>query len=169
MRGALLGQNCMACHAKGAAGGGMDAPKLANQRDSYLFFALLDYRDGRRKHAIMSPLAAGLSVRDARDLATYFAGTFPDHAPAKADTGHPAYRITSSTCTWCHGETGLGEYEGSPVLTGQNPAYLVKALAQYRSGERKDPTMRAIARRLTPEDDRMLADYFASYVWVEYK
>ena len=45
----------------------------------------------------------------------------------------------------------------------------IRDRAQYRSGERKDPTMRAIAKRLTPEDDRRLADYFASYVWVEYK
>lgn len=163
VRGKELAVTCMACHSREAAGGGVGAPKLRGQRESYLFYALLAYRSGARTNELMQPLSADLSDQDARDLAAFLAGPFPDHAPPKANTAHPAYRITSATCTWCHGETGLGKYEGMPVLTGQDPAYIAKALAQYRSGQRRDPTMRGITARHAAADDAALADYYSAY------
>ncbi len=170
VRGKELAVTCMACHSKAAAGGGVNAPKLRGQRESYVFHSILAYRDGARKNEVMQPLVAELSDQDARDLAAYLAGPFPDRPPPKGNTTHQAYRITSATCTWCHGQTGLGEFEGMPVLTGQDPAYLTKALAQYRSGERREATMRGVtARHATAADDAALADYYAGYSWVDYE
>lgn len=169
VRGKDLAATCMACHSYEAAGGGVGAPKLRGQREAYLFNALVAYRSGTRRNALMRPLAAGLTDQDARDLAAFLAGPFPDHVPPKANTDHPAYKVTSTTCTWCHGQTGLGEYEGMPVLTGQDPAYLAKALAAYRSGERQDPTMRGIAAHQDPANDAALADYYSAYAWVSYE
>jgi cytochrome c553 len=166
-RGAALAQPCLACHAASAAITDPPAPKLRRQRRSYFFFALLDYRDGRRMSEIMAPLAAGVSDQDARDLAAYLAGDMLDRPPpARRDMA--GYTRTVRECILCHGETGIGEYEGIPVLTGQEPAYLEAALAAYRDGRRTDPTMTAVVRNIAPEDDRALADYYAAHAWLEH-
>ncbi len=48
-----------------------------------------------------------------------------------------------------------------PKLSGQNPAYLVAALKEYKSGDRSHPSMRAIAASLTEQDMADLAAYYA--------
>jgi cytochrome c553 len=49
-----------------------------------------------------------------------------------------------------------------PKLAGQNAKYMQAALAEYKSGERKHPTMRAIAVSLAEQDMADLAAYFES-------
>ncbi|SRR3990167_7215514 len=63
---------CAACH--GAEGISVipDYPNLAGQKVKYLESSIKAYRDGGRKHAVMSPMAAGLSDADIIDLAAYF-------------------------------------------------------------------------------------------------
>lgn len=63
---------CAACH--GAQGVSVipDYPNLAGQKVKYLESSIKAYRDGIRKHAVMSPMAAGLSDTDIQDLAAYF-------------------------------------------------------------------------------------------------
>jgi cytochrome c553 len=65
-------RTCAACH--GADGNSPTAnfPKLAGQHYDYLVKALHDYKSGARKNAIMAPLAANLSQRDAEDLAAFY-------------------------------------------------------------------------------------------------
>ena len=70
-------------------------------------------------------------------------------------------------CAWCHGETGIIELEGMPVLTGQDAAYLANALTEYRSGIRRDPTMRGVAAKLSPKEVKALAAYYSQYQWLE--
>ncbi len=71
-------QSCAACH--GANGLGVDAPLvpkppvLAGQHEDYLVQALLQYRSGRRKNAIMMGMAQSLATdADVRIVAAYFA------------------------------------------------------------------------------------------------
>lgn len=73
---------CAACH--GAEGISVlpDYPNLAGQKVKYLEMSIKAYRDGQRKHAVMSPMAAGLSDADIQDLAVYFAA-LPAQSPAK--------------------------------------------------------------------------------------
>ena len=49
-----------------------------------------------------------------------------------------------------------------PKLGGQHAAYLVKALQEYKAGNRSHPTMRAIAADLSDQDMADLAAYYAS-------
>ncbi|MFT5571566.1 MAG: cytochrome c553 [Cryomorphaceae bacterium] len=76
-RQAALGQKasatCAACH--GATGDGDNSiyPKLAGQYESYLAQALKDYRSGERKNPIMSGFSAGLTAKDIKALAAWFA------------------------------------------------------------------------------------------------
>ena len=67
-------------------------------------------------------------------------------------------------CTGCHGipgwRTAFPEVYRVPMIYGQHPAYIVKALQSYKSGERSHPSMRAIAWSLTEQDMANLAAYY---------
>jgi len=69
-----------------------------------------------------------------------------------------------SMCIGCHGiqgyKTAFPDVYHVPKITGQQPAYIVKALQAYRSGERSHPSMRGIAKGMTDQD---IADYAAYY------
>jgi cytochrome c553 len=68
-------------------------------------------------------------------------------------------------CTGCHGiegwRTAFPEVYSVPRIGGQHEAYIVKALQQYKSGERRHPSMRAIAAPLSEQDMADLAAYYA--------
>jgi len=66
-----------------------------------------------------------------------------------------------STCASCHGARGRSSAKDIPHLAGQQPAYLVHQLEAFRSGERKNELMQAIASQLTPQDIQALARYWS--------
>jgi cytochrome c553 len=68
-------------------------------------------------------------------------------------------------CEGCH---NLPRYQASfpevykvPMIAGQNAKYIASALTAYRKGERKHPTMRAIAGSLSDQDIADVAAYYA--------
>jgi len=67
-------------------------------------------------------------------------------------------------CIGCHGlagwRTAFPEVYSVPMIYGQHPQYIVKALNEYKSGERSHPSMRAIAGSLTDQDMADLAAYY---------
>jgi cytochrome c553 len=165
-RGEKLAQTCLTCHRDQLGAGDTPVPKLHRQRPSYLFAALLEYRDGRRRSELMEPMAQSLSDQDIRDVVAYLAGDMLAKPP-KSHSELPIYQRTSRQCTWCHGESGIGEMEGMPVLTGQDAAYLARALAEYRSGVRSNPIMRGVVEEVPVTEDRALAEYYGSHPWLE--
>lgn len=79
----ILVATCAACH--GENGSGVEAPLepkppvLAGQHADYLEQALLSYRNGRRKNAIMGAMAKGIPTdADVKVIAAYFAA---QHSP----------------------------------------------------------------------------------------
>ncbi len=68
-------------------------------------------------------------------------------------------------CQGCHGivgwRTAFPEVYRVPKIAGQHPAYMVKALQAYKSGERSHPSMKAIAATLSDKDMADLAAYYA--------
>ena len=65
---------CAACHGKdGITTIDPSYPKLAGQHADYLLVALIEYKNGSRKNAIMAGQAAGLSKADMENLAGYYA------------------------------------------------------------------------------------------------
>ena len=84
-------------------------------------------------------------------------------APAGGDPAKG--REKTQMCEGCHGiegwRTAYPEVYRVPKLGGQHEAYLVKALQQYKSGDRSHPSMRAIASSLSEEDMANLAAYYA--------
>lgn len=93
-----------------------------------------------------------------------FTAALPLHA---AEAGDPAAgKNKNSMCIGCHGIPGyhtvFPEVYHVPKLGGQHAAYIVKALQEYKSGNRTHPTMRAIAAGLSDKDMADLAAYYAS-------
>jgi cytochrome c553 len=48
------------------------------------------------------------------------------------------------------------------MISGQNPKYIIAALTAYRSGDRKHPSMRAVAGSLTDKDIADLAAFYSA-------
>jgi cytochrome c553 len=65
-------------------------------------------------------------------------------------------------CVACHGADGIGKAPQYPNLAGQKGAYIEKQLKAFRSGDRKDPNMSAMAKPLSDQDIADLAAYFES-------
>ena len=64
---------CEACHGADGMGTEPAYPRLAGQHASYLQRALKDYRDGKRKNAIMAGFTVNLDDQDIEDLANWYA------------------------------------------------------------------------------------------------
>ena len=68
-------------------------------------------------------------------------------------------------CAGCHSipgwRTAYPEVYSVPKIGGQHPAYIVRALQAYKSGERVHPSMRAIAASLSDQDMADLAAYYS--------
>jgi cytochrome c553 len=63
---------CVACHGQNGISVSPAWPSLAGQHEEYLVAALNQYRDGTRKEAVMSQMAAPLSDDDVELLARYY-------------------------------------------------------------------------------------------------
>ncbi len=64
-------------------------------------------------------------------------------------------------CASCHGPEGVSMNPLWPNLAGQKELYLAKALADYKAGNRTDPTMAPLAKGLGDEEIQDLAAYYA--------
>lgn len=97
------------------------------------------------------------------------AASQPAAAPAaapKAAGNADAGKHKSSMCAGCHSipgyKTAFPVVYSVPKLDGQHGAYIVSALRAYKSGERKHPSMRAIAASLSDQDMADLAAFYSA-------
>lgn len=162
---------CAACH--GADGNSVNPqfPKLAGQNANYLVEQLQDFKSGKRRNAIMSGMAASLSVQDMQDIAAWFSSQTvrPGEAnPSLVTIGQQVYRGGDResgvpACLACHGPDGAGNPPMKiPQLAGQHAAYVVAQLKAYASGQRTtDPhkMMETIASRLSDAQMQAVASY----------
>ena len=70
----------------------------------------------------------------------------------------------AAMCIGCHSIPGyqasFPEVHKVPMIAGQNAKYLQAALGAYKTGDRKHPTMKAIAVSLTEQDIADLSVYY---------
>ena len=105
------------------------------------------------KRALISTvLLAVLSIAQAQDA-----------KPASAGSA-AAGEKKAAMCIGCHGIKGyqasFPEVHKVPMISGQGVKYIAAALTAYKKGDRKHPTMHAIATSLTEQD---IADLSAFY------
>lgn len=86
----------------------------------------------------------------------------PLHAEGDAGAG----KQKTQMCEGCHGidgyRTAYPKVYSAPRLGGQNAAYIVKALQDYKSGARKHPSMVGVASSLSDADMANLAAYYST-------
>jgi len=177
-RGEFVARNCVACHRSTQANVAQLIPKLDGMNAAAIYKQLQDYRVGDRTWGVMGALAKALTESDAVDVATYFASKAsapayafdsitergfdqPDEAQRLAFVGDPKRGIAS--CSACHGPSAYKL--GAPSLEGQDTNYIERQLTSFAQGVRRNDTfgtMRAIARQLTAEEKKALAQFYGS-------
>ena len=164
---------CSACH--GADGNSVVGlwPSLAGQNEKYLVKQLRLVKSGDRVIDSMVGLLDNLEDSDLEDIAAFYASQKNKVGQAeesKIELGRKLYYAGNlekgiPACSACHSPRGLGNGPAAyPLLSGQQPDYVTKALKDYRSGERvnEDPSkiMAAIAYKL----DDVEIDALSSFV-----
>lgn len=154
---------CAACH--GVDGNSVNPlwPNLAGQNARYIYLQLRDFKEGRRKDPLMSPVAANLSRDDMLELAAHFSaqkavGSTYKVEGSKVTEGKKI--ADNALCTMCH----LGGFSGQnevPRVAGQHYAYIVKQLKDFRARQRTNDagSMTAYTQGLSDEQIDALAQY----------
>ena len=78
-----------------------------------------------------------------------------------------AGQAKNAMCIGCHGIKGyqasFPEVYKVPMISGQGASYISAALQAYKKGDRKHPTMRAVAVTLTDQDIADLSAYYSGH------
>jgi len=73
-----------------------------------------------------------------------------------------AGKAKAASCVACHGAAGVSINPLWPNLAGQQAAYLVKQMKDFRDGNRTDPMMSPMAKPLSDSDIENIAAYYSS-------
>ena len=157
---------CSACHGENGISTTENIPSLAGQQDQFIQWQLVFFRAGTRKNEQMQPIVEQLSNEDIRNLGAYFASLTP---PKGAPDDNPDLSAKGKQtamgrrCASCHTDSFAGT-KAVARIAGQREEYLVKALRDYKSGERSGGGMAAMADVAYPlheEEIAALAHYLA--------
>ncbi|MGX9936730.1 c-type cytochrome [Advenella kashmirensis] len=172
---------CMACH--GANGEGMAAagfPFLAGLPAAYLEAQLVGFAQGRRKQAVMEPIAMALNAEQKKAVAAWYASLPPVINPGRAvqlQDSYPKGKVGAwlaqrgdwsralPACVQCHGPGGVGVAPTFPALAGQSAMYIKNQLLAWKTGTRADDPhdlMAHLARKLTDEEIDAVSTYFGN-------
>jgi cytochrome c553 len=157
---------CAACHGADGNSPAPQFPNLAGQTARYLYLQLKDFKEGRRKDPLMSPMAANLSKEDMHALADYFSKQKAKPSEFKVEGAKvtEGKKIADAAlCTMCH----LGGFAGQneiPRVAGQHYEYIVKQLTDFRAKNRTNDAgnMTSVSKGLSDEDIDKLAQYITS-------
>jgi cytochrome c553 len=162
---------CSACHAADGGRGAPTYPILQGQHPQYLAKQLTEFKEGKRKNAVMGGMAASLSPEDIRNVSAFYATKKAKDGFAKnKDTvalGEKIYRggiakKTVPACAACHGPNGAGIPAQYPRLGGQHADYVKAQLTAFRQGDRtNNAQMSSIAANLSDKEIDALSDYIA--------
>ena len=169
--GQQLAASCGACHTQDGSRGTPANPILVGQHPEYITKQLVEFKSGKRKNAIMSGIAAGLSEEDMKHLAAFY-GSKPAIAGVARDAktvslGQQIYRggIAAKAvpaCSGCHGPNGAGIPAQYARLGGQHAEYTESQLLNFRSGARgNNAQMMTIAAKLNDAEIKAVSDYLA--------
>lgn len=162
---------CAGCHGMDGNSANPAWPKLAGQHPAYLVKQLQDFKEGRRRNAMMAPMAMGLDDKGMADVAAFYSsqeGSTGEADPGLVELGERIYRGGNrdsgvTACMGCHGPSGAGNpAAGFPALGGQHAAYTKAQLQAFKAGERDNDSgkmMRNIAAKMSEAEMEAVASY----------
>ncbi|WP_373990157.1 cytochrome c [Duganella sp. BuS-21] len=161
---------CVSCH--GAGGNSTIAvnPRLAGQHEGYLYKQLVNFTTADRQQPVMTTYAKMLTDEEKHNVAAWLVTQAPKPGAAKnkesIELGKKIYRggiaeKNVPACASCHGATGGGMPVQYPRLSGQHQDYTVAQLGLFKGGTRKSAEMATIAKRMSDEEMKAVADYVA--------
>jgi cytochrome c553 len=153
-------QPCLACHGKAGQSTLPLTPSLGGQPSFFVVSQLFLFREARRGDAAMVAVAKSMSDGDLRAYAEAVAQLPPPAAPAKgrdpARYARGEALAAQHKCNICHSADFSGQQQ-VPRLANQREDYLLKALREFKGGERKGYGG-AMAVELMPVDPAGIAD-----------
>jgi cytochrome c553 len=156
---------CIGCHGPNGNSTMPGIPSLAAQNSRYIYMQLRDFQEGRRHNDMMTPMTAGLSKDDMREIADYYSKQKLSSKGFKADAAKAKLgqaKADETLCAMCH----LGEFVGQneiPKVAGQNYDYVVKTLKDFKAKTRTNDAgnMTSVASTLSEEDIENLGHYIS--------
>jgi cytochrome c553 len=158
-------QLCAACHGPDGNSVIPANPSLAGQPEQAIATQLYQFREGNRKDAQMSPMAANLSNKEMNELAAHFSKqrpAAPTHKTSPENAAAGPKLAQQYNCVQCHGPALHGQ-QHIPRLAGQQYDYLLVQLRKFKARTRADldGNMTAATEPLKDKDIEILADYVA--------
>ncbi len=171
-------EDCASCHNKNGVSDDEDIPTIAGASAFFLENQMLIFKEGARpcakeefgegEHEGIAEdhcdLAKELGEKEITELAAYFADQPFESADQKVDedlAGMGA-QIHEQRCQKCHSDGGSLALDDAGILAGQWKAYLVRAMQDYKAGDRWQPEkMQPAMEALSENDITALAEYYA--------
>ncbi|TPQ31176.1 cytochrome c4 [Bradyrhizobium guangdongense] len=157
---------CAGCHGDNGISQTENIPSLAGQPDQFLQWQLVFFRAGSRKNEQMQPIAEEITNEDIRSFGAYFSQMTPPRAAEDKDpdlSKKGAQVAVGRRCASCHTDSYAGT-KAVARLAGQREEYLVKALHDYKAGQRVGggvAAMADVAYRMSEEEISAVAHYLA--------
>lgn len=162
---------CGACHTFDGSRGAPTYPILEGQHPEYIVKQLTEFKEGKRKNAVMNGMAAMLSPEDMKNVAAFYNSKKAKDGAAKNQElvalGEKIYRggiakKSVPACAGCHSPDGAGMPAQYPRLAGQHFDYTKTQLTAFRQGDRTNsPQMMSIAANLSDKEIEAVSDYIA--------
>ena len=179
---------CAACHGMDGNPSDPQYPLIAGMPERYIAHQLALFKAGVRTSgmsAVMAPMAMPLSAQDMRDIGAFFAQQKPGAGVADdslitdgPNKGMKFYEVGQRlfrggdrargipACMACHGPAGAGNPGPAyPNIGGQQSAYVVRRLEEYRTGttaeqdHRLFDMMATVAKNLSDEEIQSLGSF----------
>lgn len=161
-------EQCAQCHGENGVSETPETPSLGGQPELFILYQLVAFRDGQRDVPIMNEIMKGMTDDDLRAAAAWIAALAPPQPPSEpGDSGRMARGralAQKHRCNVCHTADYSGQ-EQVPRIRNQREDYLLKALKDYKSGQRFGgrAEMNDAVRPLNGEELADLA-YFLAHV-----
>ncbi|PPQ19936.1 cytochrome c4 [Bradyrhizobium sp. AC87j1] len=157
---------CSGCHGENGISQTENIPSLAGQPDQFIQWQLVFFRAGSRKNDQMQPIVEEITNEDIRNLGAYFSQLTPPKGPEDGDpdlSKKGAQVAAGRRCASCHTDSFAGT-KGVARLAGQREEYLVKALRDYKAGQRVGggvAAMADVAYHMSDEEITAVSHYLA--------
>jgi cytochrome c553 len=159
---------CLACHGEKGTSEIPEVPSLGGQPAPFLLIQLYQFRERQRLAEPMNELTKDFTDDDLRTFSDELAKLPPPTPPAEGaeparlEKGRAAAQ--RHRCGFCHNPDMSG-HDQIGRIGAQREDYLVKALREYKTAERRgyDPAMVEVAQSIPDEDLADIAHYLAHF------